>query len=204
MITFLFLLFLSPGLLHAQSKGASPKEKAFQDLLPAGPALNFKRKRAGLSPISARGGFLNKAGFKSRYLERRWQHLHEEGEDLIFLERALLDQFGREGFSHELGQHPYHESPARRFQIIFLLSLPFTGIYSYLFLTILRSLAKSEDSAFTDTERGAFFALALGSSGGIAYYDSRRVQEYKASVNENGIEKQKQKGYEFELWKEKW
>ena len=141
-------------------------------------------------------GILQSASFKRRYLERQWQHLDEEGEDIVLLEQALLDQFGRQGFSDELGYHPYHESPARRFQIVFLLSLPLSLVYAYALVSLFKVLSNNNSSRFTDTETGAALSLGLGFSGSIGYYDYRRSQKYNAS-DKNG-------GSEFEIWNKKW
>ena len=202
----LFFLFVQTS-LWAQSRLASPskpsynppaflKKGKFQDLLPPGPVLAFQKDGKAAPQTLEKIAVLQGTSFKRRYLERQWQHLNEEGEDLVLLEQALLDQFGRQGFSDELGYHPYHESPSRRFQIVFLLSLPISMVYAYALVGLFKAFSNSLSSKFTDTERGTAFALGLGFSGAIGYYDHQRTQEYRAS--------NKKKAGGFDFWKEKW
>ena len=205
-LLFFLLFFLSKGQLSLWAQNStypaykvpSPLSKeAFQDLLPSGPDLSLRREKE-TAPEALGELSLQNTGFKRRYLERHWQHLNEEREDIVFLEQAILDQFGRRGFSYELGQHPYHESLNRRFQIVFLLSLPITSLYAYALVNIIKALGKNENSAFPATETAAL--MGIGFSGWIAYYDRQRSKAY----NSSRIEPRKDRGTEFQFWQGKW
>lgn len=203
-----FPFFLGVSSVEAQSRsdpGYDPPgfldDKGFEDLSPAGPTLGFQKKARveaqsleGIE-LSEKISILRSTSFKRRYLERQWQHLNEEANDIVLLEQALLDQFGRQGFSDELGYHPYHESAGRRFQITFLLSLPISLVYAYGLVSLAKILSNDLSSAFTDTETGIFITLGLGFSGGIAYYDQRRTQAHRSFHKKNTKES---------LWSEKW
>ena len=119
----------------------------FKDLLPTTSSLLLDK--------SENSDDIIEKSFHHRYLERQWQELYEEDNHLLLLEQSLLNQFGRTGFSDEIGRHPYHETPARRFQIIFLLSFPFTLIYSL-------ALASLYNSSSTNTENDNNLAIGFG------------------------------------------
>lgn len=212
LVALALCFFFMQKILWAQRSSLRPQDpsynppnfldkKKFQDLHPGGPILGFEKSDAlssqSLEALKEKVGILESSSFKRRYIERRWQHLDEEKEDVVLLEQAILDQFGRQGFSNKLAYHPYHESPSRRFQIIFLLSLPISLAYSYACVTFVKILLKSSNrSTFTDTDMGLTLALGLAFSGGIGYYDYQRSQEYNRT--------HKNEGNKFELWKQKW
>ena len=171
-------------------------KKKFQDLLPEGAVLGFQKDGRVTPQTLKKIAVLQGTGFERRYLERRWQELDEEGEDIVLLEQALLDQFGSSGFSDELAYHPYHESSTRRFQIVFLLSLPISFVYAYALVGVFKVFLSSASSEFMATETGAALTLGLGLSGAIGYHDYKRSQEYNQSYK-NGENK-------LEFWKQKW
>lgn len=115
----------------------------------------------------------NAARRGNRYTERELQRLEEEGADDAFLQRALIEQYGAATFPRNFGEHPYHETPSRRFATIFILSLPFT-IAASLGVIGLAKLTGG-NTEFNSAELLGGGLVALGLSGGVAYYDYNNV-----------------------------
>ena len=177
--------------LFAQSEtkkgGPSPQKPLFQRQknIDKGKVLDFLPPVPNLRRLDQQGPAFSRR--HRRYLERSWQHLYEEGHQDILLEQALLDQFGSKGFHKDLGKHPYHESPGRRFQIVFTLSLPFSLLYSYALVSLIKSASNSRQSQLNAVEAGSIAASALGFSAWIGWQDYKKVQSQKAQ-QETGLD----------------
>ncbi|MEQ9362688.1 MAG: hypothetical protein RIF32_00510, partial [Leptospirales bacterium] len=75
-----------------------------------------------------RAAQLEAARRADRYGERNAQYLDETGQDRALLEQNLRRQFGSSrGLPRDFGDSRYSETPARRFSIVFFLSLPITA-----------------------------------------------------------------------------
>ncbi len=158
-----------------------------QDLLPPGPSLGSLAPDISNSSKQSRSSLDIKANnlfYHKRYQERQWQQLYEEGNDRLLLEQALLYQFGSQGFTNNLGKIPYHESPQRRFEIVFLLSLPFSALYAYGLVSLIKILSGSPKAGFNNVETGSFIGMALGFSAFVGWYDNRQVKLHKEGKGE--------------------
>jgi len=93
------------------------------------------------------------------------------GLERVSREEGYLRQFGLSNFPYaHAHEHEGDETPARRFQIIFFISLPITMAASF---GILRA-AHPNASAFTRAESFGVVALGSAFSAGIGYYDYRQ------------------------------
>ena len=121
---------------------------------------------------------------RERYEERDANRLDEQGNRRAAAERAMLRQFGTDGFPRGFGQVPYTETPARRFSIVFFLSLPFTAGFTFGAWGLGKSIA-GEPTRFDTGESIAGISLALVLSAGIAYYDHRTAYGEAAPSDES-------------------
>ncbi|MBE7437243.1 MAG: hypothetical protein HS115_02220 [Spirochaetales bacterium] len=122
---------------------------------------------------------------EQRAVQNRARDYYNQSESRSVYEKKVLRQFGLQQFRYADPDEPYSETPGRRFQIVYFLSLPFTaalagGLYSL----SLHSRGDVRSLTFYETA-GALAAGAL-LSGGIAYYDHRRV--YGASRSPGALQ----------------
>ena len=118
---------------------------------------------------------------RSRYLEEEWRHLNKEKRDDLLLEKSLKEQFGKDGLPLDFGKHSYHESPVRRFQIVFFLSLPITALFTYGIWRGSRYIANPVENRLTAGESAGVAGIGAVLSGLIGWYDYYRVKRYQPS-----------------------
>ena len=188
-ITFLFIIiynfFLLTPITPQSSFTPHPvhpviDKNDFKDLLPTTSSLLLEESENSNNIIEK--------NLQHRYLERHWQELYEEGNNLLLLKQSLLNQFGRTGFSDEIGRYPYHETPARRFQIVFLLSFPFTLIYSLALASLYNS---SSTDSVKDNNLAIGFGLGISFSALIGWYDYNQKLNFKKNDLKNDLEDKK-------------
>ena len=175
------LVFFSPLRAEENSKTKDPVTKApdflehkeFQDLLPSGPVLGFGEYKPADKNTKEfeKHNILQSSSFRRRYLERQWQQAHEEKNDTSLLEQSLLDQFGKKGFPKEMGSQPYHESPGRRYQIVFFISFPITALYAYGLFALPKAASGESTSSLSGAEVFGVLSLATVLSALIGWYD---------------------------------
>ena len=118
---------------------------------------------------------------RSRYLEEEWRHLNKKKREDLLLEKSLQEQFGKQQLPQNFGKHPYHESPARRFQIVFFLSLPITALVTYGIWRGSKYLANPRENSLTAGESAGVAGIGAVFSGLIGWYDYYRVKRYQQS-----------------------
>lgn len=165
------LLALPPSLSSEERSEGAASESLLErsaDKLPQSGDLEY-------IPSSSYDLLDRQQGYRERYRLRGYQQLDEEGQEELFMERRLEEQFGDEGFPADMGQQQYRESAGRRFSIIFFLSLPFATLYSYGIWSGVRALGGNADEALGGGEHigivgaGALLAALIG------WYDNRQV-----------------------------
>ena len=190
---------LSPSNIQVKPTPADPKysipptppKSVFKDLLSPGPELkdydqnSIKKNNSSKQPLFQ--ALLNdKNSFKRRYLEKEWQELNDydikpgekmERESKLF-ERALSEQFQSVNFNENFGKIPNNESLARRFSIIFFISLPITTLYAFGLVSILNAAIKQPTP---NRSTDLLISVSIGSivSSIIALYDNKSMRENK-------------------------
>ncbi|MCE9599972.1 MAG: hypothetical protein K8S54_18575 [Spirochaetia bacterium] len=102
----------------------------------------------------------------TRYEEAMYDDLPPGGIERKRREEGYLQQFGLEHFPYAGPDRHEHESTARRFQIVFFISLPITMAASYGIFKL-----GSGGSPFSRGQTLGVLALGAGLSTGIGYYD---------------------------------
>jgi len=111
---------------------------------------------------------------EGRAVQNRAREFYNQSENRSVYEKKVLRQFGLDEFRYADPNEPYRETPSRRFQIVYFLSLPFTaalagGLYS------LSLHSRGDVRSLTFYETAGALAAGAVLSGGIAYYDHQRV-----------------------------
>lgn len=187
---------LQPGAGAQQEKFPTPRDPSYvAPLLPqstidetqqgelGGSALIFSAGGGGdLVSLFAerRAAQLEAARRADRYGERNAQYLDETGQDRVLLEQNLLRQFGSSrGLPRDFGDGHYSETPARRFSIVFLISLPVTagvigGIYQTFGPGVTINGPPDYPALLGIIGIGSVFSALIG------YYDYTRMAELRA------------------------
>ena len=121
-----------------------------------------------------------KAGRKgrfSRYESRDYTDSADSEEDRRLFEMGMLRQFGvtLPGLQYAPNP-PYHETAGRRFQVVFLLSLPITAVFSFGIVTAFKGTF-GRSAALNQSETIGVALGGLLSSGFIAFRDLRLWRE---------------------------
>lgn len=111
----------------------------------------------------------------TRYEEAIYDDLPPGGAERKRREESYLRQFGLERFPYAGPDTHEHESPARRFQIVFFISLPITMAASYGIFKL-----GSGGSAFSRGQTLGVLGLGAGLSAGIGYYDYLQFKQIEA------------------------
>lgn len=113
----------------------------------------------------------------SRYEGRDYSETADADRDRHLFEADMLRQFGVTLPGLPSGaSEPYHETAGRRFQIVFLLSLPITSVFSYGIVTAAKGTF-GRKAGLTQSETIAVALGGLLSSGFIAFRDLRLWRE---------------------------
>ncbi len=129
-------------------------------------------------PPSSYEGFDRQRDGLERYRQRDYQRLDEEGQETLFMERRLQEQFGAQNFQDfppQMGQQVYKESNWRRFSIIFFLAWPFTALYSYGILFSVKALG-NEGAALSREESWGLAGVSALLAALIGWYDYREAK----------------------------
>ncbi len=115
-----------------------------------------------------------------RYGEQRALDLEEAGQERVLAEQSVLNQFGDRGFPRGLGSPPqYTETPARRFGIIWGLSMPITTGFAAALYELAGPGIRTNGAPDYAALGGVFAGGALLAAF-IAYYDYDEMQQLYA------------------------
>lgn len=117
---------------------------------------------------------------RNREKERSAESQFEDWSAREKMERFALQQFGIDEYSLATKPKHEHETPLRRFTVIFMISLPITMAASY---GIFSAAKGSGGKTFNGPETAGMIALGALASGGIGYYDYRNVYGNKPLSN---------------------
>ncbi len=151
------------------------EESAESIILAPGGELDLKRVQRALlkkqERQSRRGG---------RLKEREYYERLETEAGRRAIERDILDQFGVEEFPYESqgGRHEHSESPGRRFQIVFFLSLPITAAFVGGAISAARQ-SRGDGGGLTLEESAGALAGGMVFSALIGWYDHNRWIEFQ-------------------------
>ena len=128
---------------------------------------------------------LEKKRMAGRLLEKDMEDIPSDRERVI-LEKNLLQQFGTEQYPREWQlPEPYeNETPLRRFQITFFLSLPFSMGVSYGLFSAVKQ-AYGEPRALTGPQTAGMLLLGVALSTGVGLYDLDRWEETESRTEED-------------------
>lgn len=125
----------------------------------------------------------NRERAKAELRIRRYDDIPEDKKRVI-LQKSILRQFGVDDFPHSWrGELPYTETPVRRFQITFFLSLPVTMSLSYGLLSLSHMASDQSTRAYSAGETISMVVLGVGLSSWVAWYDLERYREKTAPSN---------------------
>jgi hypothetical protein len=188
-------ILLQPGAGSQNEKRPTPRDPAYvAPLLPQGvsdslgdaddSSLFLAASGSGdgdlLSLFAARRRKQAEAARRAdRYGERNAQYLDESGQDRAFVEQSLLRQFGMRGLPRDFGEIERPETPARRFSVVFFLSLPFTALLASGLYQAFGPGLHVNGPADYPALAGVLGAGALLSSL-VAYYDYSQMQALRA------------------------
>lgn len=123
----------------------------------------------------------NKQTKTSRAEEALYDEEPNGGKSRVETEGLYLEQFGLGSFPY--GTHRSHESEssARRFSIVFLISLPITMAASYGLFRLGKSAA-GQTNEFTRGQTLGMAALGIGMSAGIGFYDRHQLRKLEGTA----------------------
>ncbi|MCR9141407.1 MAG: hypothetical protein NXI24_04085 [bacterium] len=147
-----------------------------------GSALVFSGGGGDLVSLFAerRAAQLEAARRADRYGERNAQYLDQTGQDRALLEQNLQRQFGSaRGLPRDFGKSHYTETPARRFSVVFFLSLPITagvvgGLYQAFGPGVVIDGPADYPALLGILGAGSVFSALIG------YYDYKQTYEARA------------------------
>jgi len=166
-----------------QERRPSPRNPAYQPPVSV-PGFDQSKVDPGMLFLFSGGEFdmqrwlstRNKQTKTSRAEEALYDEEPNGGKSRVESEGLYLEQFGLNGFPYGAHRHDESESSARRFSIVFLVSLPITMAASYGLFRLGKSAAR-QSNEFTRGQTLGMALLGLGMSAGIGVYDLRQYNK---------------------------